>query len=566
MDSNFQVKITADISNLQASIKSAQSTLNSLKATSENTSGSFNAMSQSINRVGGDMNRARLATFAFGQVIRDAGFFSQSFGLGVLAISNNIPILIDQLVLLSGVSAGFGAALSVIGSALAAGLTVFAYWAQGVERNGGTVSGAIKKMGEDSESAIGRLVNYLSTPPASNMLSAAVAGLEEAVGLIKQIMEAAVDFSISVWNNFGSDISTIFRVFYGIIYNTMNNVLNIFRFAASIIKGDFGGAFEALGNIAKNVINNIIGLIQIFVKTSSTLLGTFVSTFDPLKGAIIKAAGEQLVQFGDGLKFASDTADVASFSFRDFFDGLFKGGKQVDETTESLDKLRQSRDRISQKLYGKMSYESLPGLVTPRLKDQVKPVELFPSKLFDYQKEQLKNFVLEMMRIEQQIDDIFTNGIALTIGNAMMAIGDAFATGGNIGKAFGKAILGSLASVLSQFGDMLIAASLAGLTFSTALANLFNPANWGVALAAGIALKIAAGALGGFARNPSGGNNMAMPPTGQSGPNFLALPTAFQNGTMSMAGNNQMTLQTRISGNDLAILVNRADRNRNGYY
>jgi len=566
MDSNFQVKITADISNLQASIKSAQSTLNSLKATSENTSGSFNAMSQSINRVGGDMNRARLATFAFGQVIRDAGFFSQSFGLGVLAISNNIPILIDQLVLLSGVSAGFGAALSVIGSALAAGLTVFAYWAQGVERNGGTVSGAIKKMGEDSESAIGRLVNYLSTPPASNMLSAAVAGLEEAVGLIKQIMEAAVDFSISVWNNFGSDISTIFRVFYGIIYNTMNNVLNIFRFAAAVIKGDFGGAFEALGNIAKNVINNIIGLIQIFVKTSSTLLGTFVSTFDPLKGAIIKAAGEQLVQFGDGLKFASDTADAASFSFRDFFDGLFKGGKQVDATTESLDKLRQSRDKISEKLYGKMSYESLPGLVTPRLKDQVKPVELFPSKLFDYQKEQLKNFVLEMIRIEQQIDDIFTNGIALTIGNAMMAIGDAFATGGNVGKAFGKAILGSLASVLSQFGDMLIAASLAGLTFSTALANLFNPANWGVALAAGIALKIAAGALGGFARNPSGGNNMAMPPTGQSGPNFLALPTAFQNGTMSMNSNNPMTLQTRISGNDLAILVNRADKNRNGYY
>jgi hypothetical protein len=344
----------------------------------------------------------------------------------------------------------------------------------------------------------------------------------------------------------------------------MNNVLNIFRFAAAVIKGDFGGAFEALGNIAKNVINNIIGLIQIFVKTSSTLLGTFVSAFDPLKGAIIKAAGEQLVQFGDGLKFASDTADVASFSFRDFFDGLFNGSKQVDKTTESLDKLKQSRDKISSKLYGKMAYESLPGLVTPRLKNQVKPVELFPSKLFDYQKEELKNFVLYMTQIEEQIDDIFVNGIAASIGNAMMAIGNAFATGGDVGKAFGNAILGSLSSVLSRFGDLLIATSLAGLALSKAMKSLFDPKNWGLALAAGVALKVTAGALSGFAKNPS--SNMAMPPSGQSGPSFSSMPSGFQNGSMVMAGRFNGALETRVSGNDLVILMNRADRNRRGNY
>jgi hypothetical protein len=82
----------------------------------------------------------------------------------------------------------------------------------------------------------------------------------------------------------------------------------------------------------------------------------------------------------------------------------------------------------------------------------------------------------------------------------------------------------------------------------------------------GAALSLAAGMIGQSASQGLSGGSPAMSPTGAMGPNFLALPTAFQNGTMAMSGNNQMTLQTRISGNDLAILVNRADKNRNGYY
>ena len=137
MDSNFQVKITADLGDLAAKIKNIEATLakldSSFKAAGAAASTSFKDASKNVATVGMDMNRARLATFAFGQVIRDAGFFSQSFGLGLLAISNNIPILIDQLVMLSGISAAAGAAISLLGSVLTAGLTVFAYWAQGVQ-------------------------------------------------------------------------------------------------------------------------------------------------------------------------------------------------------------------------------------------------------------------------------------------------------------------------------------------------------------------------------------------------------------------------------------------------
>lgn len=139
MDSNFQVKITADLGDLTAKIKNIEATLakldSSFKAAGAVASTSFKDASKTIANVGMDMNRARLATFAFGQVIRDAGFFSQSFGLGLLAISNNVPILIDQLVMLSGVSAGVGAAISLIGSFLTAALTIWAYSSMAVGKN-----------------------------------------------------------------------------------------------------------------------------------------------------------------------------------------------------------------------------------------------------------------------------------------------------------------------------------------------------------------------------------------------------------------------------------------------
>ena len=128
MDSNFQVKITADLSQLQAQMKSVQATLGEFEKSTNKAA----AATKGLER---EANRGRLAAFAFGQVVRDAGFFSQSFGLGLLAISNNIPILIDQLVLLSGVSAGVGSALSLLGSILTAGLTIWAYSSSAVDKN-----------------------------------------------------------------------------------------------------------------------------------------------------------------------------------------------------------------------------------------------------------------------------------------------------------------------------------------------------------------------------------------------------------------------------------------------
>jgi uncharacterized protein YoxC len=549
MDSNFQVRISADISALEKSIKEAQSTLNSLKSTTDSTTSSFNTMAQTTNKVGADMNRARLATFAFGQVIRDAGFFSQSFGLGVLAISNNIPILIDQLVLLSGVSAGVGAALSLIGSALAAGLTVFAYWSQGVERNGGTVSGAINKMANDSEGAIGRLVDYLSKPPASNMLSAAVSGLEEAVGMINQIMRAAVDFAIAVWSEFGSDISTVFKTFYGIIYNTMNTVLNIFRFASSVIKGDFTGAFEAIGNIAKNVINNIIGLIQIFVKASSTLLGTLVSTFDPLKGAIIKNAGQQLVQFGDSIKFASEQASESTFSFKDFLNTVFKGKEGVDQTKKSVDALKQSYLDYTRTL-GQLNKAQSAG-VTGTVGELTTPSLLISDDDLAREQQRIENInkqsrAIEALSLSTQNANQWVQHLAQTVGGELVNSFNAMLTTGTFSfEGISKAILDMI--------KRLAAAAIAAGVLSSILSSLFPGAG-------NTGFKDIFGMITGM-RLGGGVTATSAPSVGSMATN--GINTSINTVNSSSGGG---VLETRVSGNDLVILFDRASNNRNKYF
>lgn len=128
MDSNFQVIINANIQGLQKSINEAKATLAQFDKSAVGAS-------TAIKGVEREANRGRLAAFAFGQVLRDSGFFAQSFGLGLLAISNNIPILIDQLTLSIKALAPFAAGISLAGSVLTALLTIWAYSALAADKS-----------------------------------------------------------------------------------------------------------------------------------------------------------------------------------------------------------------------------------------------------------------------------------------------------------------------------------------------------------------------------------------------------------------------------------------------
>ena len=90
----------------------------------------------------------------------------------------------------------------------------------------------------------------------------------------------------------------------------------------------------------------------------------------------------------------------------------------------------------------------------------------------------------ETQAFVNQTFDILEQGAENTLGDMAFAIGDALASGGNVIKAAGGALLGGLAGILNQLGQLAIATGLAVEGIKTALKTL-NPA---VAIGAGIAL------------------------------------------------------------------------------
>ena len=388
MDSNFQVKITADLSDLQARIKSVEGTLNSLQAVSTNATkklqvGMDNA-AVSVERLNNNANRGRLAAFAFGQVIRDAGFFSQNFGLGVLAISNNIPILIDQLVLLTGITGAAGIAISLLGSFLTAGLTIFAYWAQSVQSDGKSVGQEIQKMALDSQTYIGQLVDYLSKPPASTLLNTIIGGFREGFELLKQIAKAGIEFIIAVWDKFGTEISMVMDWIYQIVYNQMNNALNIIKLVTGLIKGDWETVWEAIKQITFNVINNIISAMQTLLVGVSTLIGGLVGTTNAAAGASITAAGQFIAKLGDKLKIAKKDTNDFNFVFKDFIRGLTFAAPATKGASDGLGKIGKETLIVDKRLND----------VTDTLNkyyDKLKDIELTPGiSKFDIKKQSVE--------------------------------------------------------------------------------------------------------------------------------------------------------------------------------
>jgi uncharacterized membrane protein YgcG len=135
----------------------------------------------------------------------------------------------------------------------------------------------------------------------------------------------------------------------------------------------------------------------------------------------------------------------------------------------------------------------------------------------------LNEFVTSLSETQAFINQTFSileQGAENTLGDVAFAIGDALASGGNVLKAAGSALLGGIAGILNQLGQLAIATGLAVEGIKKALSSL-NPA---VAIGAGIALVALAGfvsnkakSLGGSKGGGGGGGGSSVGSSGVGG-------------------------------------------------
>lgn len=685
MDSNFKVRITADLSELEKSLGSVKTLLGTVSSTAVTSSKAISSsadtasvsvgnLNKTFQKTNDDSGRARLAAFAFGQVIRDAGFFSQSFGLGLLAISNNIPILIDQLVLLTGISGAAGVAISLLGSFLTAGLTAFAYYAQSLARDGKSVGQVFKDMALDSESMLGKLVNYLSSPPASTILNEMIGNIQSGFAEMKSIFRDFVSVAMKFWDSFGNDImaatSTIFSYITETLKYQLGLSLNIIKAVVALMSGDFSGLADAIGNIFKGIANQIINVLTFIASRGTQIIGSFVGLFDKLGGENIKNAGKAIAQFGNSLKIASTESKAADFNLKNWIstidttapkskkaaDGVKDSVKTIADVYEELrikllqieaDTTLNTEESAKKKVSAyRSAQEDIISITKSSNGEQVKSLGELMAK-FDSIANQQKNLaayykndplgqVLASIpkKIENikgsydtlatkitQIDSVqqdtfadkapkyiqaFQTTINTLIANGVdpasrqiqllqMGIANLSTTTegfNNTALSAAQMLMGPLAGSFEQMltsgtfsfqsltkviGDMvkkLIAAAIAAFLLATILKSITGGSmgvagkgkgGFGELFSQMSGLKMASG---GIASGPTQAL-IGEYPGAKTNPEVVAPLDKLQGilaNTMGGGSQGPSTLQTRISGNDLVILMERANKNRNGYF
>jgi hypothetical protein len=174
----------------------------------------------------------------------------------------------------------------------------------------------------------------------------------------------------------------------------------------------------------------------------------------------------------------------------------------------------------------------------------------------------LNEFVTSLSETQAFINQTFAileQGAENTLGDVAFAIGDALASGGNVIKAAGASLLGGLAGILNQLGQLAIGAGIAIESIKTALKSLSGP----VAIAAGVALVALAGfvsnkakSLGGSRGGGGGGGGSSVGSSGVGGGSSFVGGGA-QGGLF--AQNRDLNGELVVRGQDLVYVFGQAN-------
>jgi hypothetical protein len=127
--------------------------------------------------------------------------------------------------------------------------------------------------------------------------------------------------------------------------------------------------------------------------------------------------------------------------------------------------------------------------------DKLSESIIITPEIADIDNSKKSAFIGGLKQFNEEASNIITNGAVNGLGDIGFAIGEALATGGNVAKAAGKALLGGIATIAEQLGQAAIKVGVGMISIKMAFKN---PAT---AIAAGVALI----ALAGFIRAKIGG-------------------------------------------------------------
>jgi hypothetical protein len=562
MDSNFRVKIDVDITNLNERLKAVEQVLGKFKKSTDDASAGMAKMNN-------EAGRGRLVAFAFGQVIRDAGFFANDFGLGLLAISNNIPILIDQLVMMSNVSKGLGVALSLAGSVITAALTVVAYTMMYTKKATEDFYNELSKgTGEANKNALA--LNSLLSIAKDETLS-----LRQRQDAVNKINAEYKEFNGNLTVTGASSQKTsdlVDRLTKSMLLNAQATAIanEYSRLSAEMFKMQNTPLAEQAGLLDKATV---------YWRSFLDFINPFTGENNPIAD-FTKGAQAGLNKFG--LKaFTSRTAELKNVmgtlesQLKGVYTQITALGLSNDKTKKSQTDLNKATEenlqleanRFAIRLMGiKISQDAKEATdaetsSTQDLNDEIARGLYALDPIYQQTIEQTK----ELTESQKSANDS-VRFLVQSIGSDLV---NAFNSMLETGKMSFSGVIKAIGSMIKK----LIAAVAAAALLSLILGSIFPGSTK-------VDFKSIFGMLsglntGGSTEFASGG--IVYGPTNaligeyagaRSNPEVVAPLDKLQS-IIGNAGGGQMMpviAETRVSGNDLSILIKRADRNRNGNY
>jgi len=391
---------------------------------------------------------------------------------------------------------------------------------------------------------------------------------------------------------------------------------------ATILQTIATGALSVATNVLLSPITLIVGLIaalaagviyvaynfKAFSATARNAIASMVNAVIPKVNGLISAFNEAAEFFGrDKIMVApfekmqktavpafKSIGEVVTEIKKDL--GLFK--EETEETTGSLGTLEGQVEDLNEDLnkgteilnnYG----EALEGVTDSDGYGDAFNVNLDPSALedfdplpFDEEKtnEKFENLRKNYVRLKLAQLELAENGakaienFARNTISGMAEIAGAMMVGEASFADMGRFILGSFADLLMQLGQMFIQYSIAVSGFVKALLAGPTPIGAGLALAAGVAMIAAAGAIkasmskaasgeGGIPALAEGG--IVTGPTlaliGEGRESEAVIPLSKLNTMMQGGGNGAVEVYGRLSGQDILLSTEKATRTRSRY-
>jgi hypothetical protein len=190
---------------------------------------------------------------------------------------------------------------------------------------------------------------------------------------------------------------------------------------------------------------------------------------------------------------------------------------------------------------------------------------IITPEIADIDDSKKSKFITSLQEFNDEASRIITSGAVNGLGDIGFAIGEALATGGDVVKAAGKALLGGVATIAEGLGQAAIKVGVGMIAIKLAFKNPATAIAAGVALialAGYIRAKVGGGGGGGITSGIGGGGGGGGSSVGGSG---VGGGTAFTGGAQGglFEQNRDVSGEFVVKGNDLVYVLGQANNKIN---